>query len=134
MPCLTQGSCPLVFAPLQDWFVWQHHGLCSLCYILTFTTRFTSAEFQIHFSCSTTRETKCAELIDGTKLPNVLSCTPCSTLSNSEFLIQLVKPTLLLLSGKDTRILVCGGASANDAILQIISDIFNAPVYTKVRG
>ena len=34
---------------------------------------------------------------------------------------------------RETRILVCGGASANDAILQVISDIFNAPVFTKVR-
>lgn len=35
---------------------------------------------------------------------------------------------------KETRILVCGGASANDAILQVISDIFNAPVFTKETG
>ena len=31
------------------------------------------------------------------------------------------------------RILVTGGASANDKILQIISDVFNAPVYIQVR-
>ncbi|TRY68841.1 hypothetical protein TCAL_03047 [Tigriopus californicus] len=30
----------------------------------------------------------------------------------------------------DTRILVCGGASVNSAILQIISDVFQAPVLT----
>jgi len=33
----------------------------------------------------------------------------------------------------DTRILVTGGASSNKSILQVISDIFNAPVYTLVR-
>lgn len=31
--------------------------------------------------------------------------------------------------GEDTRILATGGASANKAILQVISDVFNAPVY-----
>ncbi|XP_041459562.1 xylulose kinase-like isoform X1 [Lytechinus variegatus] len=31
--------------------------------------------------------------------------------------------------GGDTRVLVTGGASANQAILQVISDVFNAPVY-----
>ena len=34
--------------------------------------------------------------------------------------------------GKSRRILVTGGASANDRILQIISDVFNAPVYIQV--
>ena len=32
-----------------------------------------------------------------------------------------------------TRILVTGGGSQNVAILQVISDIFNAPVYTQVN-
>jgi len=32
---------------------------------------------------------------------------------------------------EDTRIIVTGGGSANEAILQVISDIFNAPVYTQ---
>lgn len=31
--------------------------------------------------------------------------------------------------GEDTRILATGGASANEAILQVVSDVFNAPVY-----
>ncbi|KAJ3650324.1 hypothetical protein Zmor_022019 [Zophobas morio] len=31
--------------------------------------------------------------------------------------------------GKDTKILATGGASANKAILQVLSDVFNAPVY-----
>lgn len=31
--------------------------------------------------------------------------------------------------GEDTRILATGGASVNKAILQVISDVFNAPVY-----
>lgn len=31
--------------------------------------------------------------------------------------------------GEDTRILATGGASANKAILQVVSDVFNAPVY-----
>lgn len=31
--------------------------------------------------------------------------------------------------GEDTRILATGGASANKSILQVISDVFNAPVY-----
>ena len=34
--------------------------------------------------------------------------------------------------GKTRRILVTGGASANNRILQIISDVFNAPVYIQV--
>ena len=32
-----------------------------------------------------------------------------------------------------TKILVTGGGSVNKAILQIIADVFNAPVYTQVR-
>ena len=31
------------------------------------------------------------------------------------------------------RILVTGGGSVNDSILQIIADVFNTPVYTQVR-
>ena len=31
----------------------------------------------------------------------------------------------------DTRILVTGGASVNTAILQVVSDVFNAKVYTQ---
>lgn len=31
--------------------------------------------------------------------------------------------------GEDTRILATGGASANKAILQVVADVFNAPVY-----
>lgn len=31
--------------------------------------------------------------------------------------------------GEDTRILATGGASANKSILQVASDVFNAPVY-----
>lgn len=31
--------------------------------------------------------------------------------------------------GEDTRILATGGASANKSILQVVSDVFNAPVY-----
>lgn len=31
--------------------------------------------------------------------------------------------------GEDTRILATGGASANKSILQVIADVFNAPVY-----
>lgn len=33
--------------------------------------------------------------------------------------------------GEDTRILATGGASANKTILQVLSDVFNAPVYTQ---
>ena len=33
----------------------------------------------------------------------------------------------------NTRILVTGGASVNQAILQVIADVFNAAVYTQVR-
>ena len=49
------------------------------------------------------------------------------------FRTSYVHDPLPLISAKGTRILVCGGASANDTILQVISDIFNAPVFTKVR-
>lgn len=31
--------------------------------------------------------------------------------------------------GEDTRILATGGASANKAILQVVADVFDAPVY-----
>lgn len=34
--------------------------------------------------------------------------------------------------GENTRILATGGASANKAILQVMSDVFNAPVYIQV--
>lgn len=33
--------------------------------------------------------------------------------------------------GENTRILATGGASANKSILQVASDVFNAPVYTQ---
>ena len=33
--------------------------------------------------------------------------------------------------GENTRILSTGGASANNSILQVVSDVFNAPVYTQ---
>ncbi len=33
---------------------------------------------------------------------------------------------------ESTRILVTGGASVNKAILQVVADIFNAPVYVQV--
>ena len=32
----------------------------------------------------------------------------------------------------NTRVLVTGGGSRNSTILQVISDIFNAPVFTQV--
>jgi len=36
------------------------------------------------------------------------------------------------LLGEDTRILATGGASKNLAILQVLADVFNSPVYTLV--
>ena len=33
--------------------------------------------------------------------------------------------------GEDTRILATGGASCNRSILQVVSDVFNAPVYVQ---
>lgn len=33
--------------------------------------------------------------------------------------------------GENTRILATGGASANRSILQVMADVFNAPVYTQ---
>lgn len=35
-------------------------------------------------------------------------------------------------SDANTRIIATGGASTNNTILQILSDIFNTPVYTQV--
>lgn len=35
--------------------------------------------------------------------------------------------------GSQTNILVTGGASVNKSILQVIADVFNAPVYTQVN-
>ena len=37
----------------------------------------------------------------------------------------------LMIPGPDTRVQVTGGASVNDKILQVISDVFNAPVFTQ---
>lgn len=34
--------------------------------------------------------------------------------------------------GKDTKIIATGGASVNKSILQVIADVFNAPVYIQV--
>lgn len=34
--------------------------------------------------------------------------------------------------GDQTKILATGGASVNKSILQVISDVFNAPVYIQV--
>lgn len=39
---------------------------------------------------------------------------------------------LLAILGPHTRILVTGGGSVNNSILQIMADVFNAPVYTQV--
>ena len=36
-----------------------------------------------------------------------------------------------MIPGPDTRVQVTGGASVNDKILQVISDVFNAPVFTQ---
>lgn len=35
-------------------------------------------------------------------------------------------------SDKGTKILATGGASVNRSILQVLSDVFNAPVYVQV--
>lgn len=35
--------------------------------------------------------------------------------------------------GPNTRIIATGGASANKAILQVLSDVFNSPVYVSVK-
>ena len=40
----------------------------------------------------------------------------------------------VVLLGKDTRIIATGGASNNPAILQVLADVFNAPVYTFVSS
>lgn len=34
--------------------------------------------------------------------------------------------------GNETKIIATGGASVNKSILQVISDVFNAPVYVQV--
>lgn len=36
--------------------------------------------------------------------------------------------------GNQTKILATGGASVNQSILQVIADVFNAPVYKQVSG
>lgn len=35
--------------------------------------------------------------------------------------------------GEDTRIIATGGASANKSILQVVSDVFGAPVYIQKK-
>lgn len=37
------------------------------------------------------------------------------------------------MTGKGTKILATGGASQNKAVLQVLSDVFNSPVYVQVR-
>ncbi len=40
-----------------------------------------------------------------------------------------------MVMGPESRILVCGGASRNKAILQVVADVFNVPVFSRVsRG
>lgn len=39
-----------------------------------------------------------------------------------------------LISGADTKIVATGGASVNKSILQVISDVFNAPVYVQTES
>lgn len=39
---------------------------------------------------------------------------------------------MLFLVGQGTKILATGGASKNKAILQVLSDVFNSPVYIQV--
>lgn len=34
--------------------------------------------------------------------------------------------------GEETKIIATGGASVNQSILQVIADVFNAPVYIQV--
>lgn len=52
-------------------------------------------------------------------------------LLESQFLARLMYAKQCGLKiGPETRVLATGGASANKAILQIIADIFNSPVYT----
>lgn len=34
--------------------------------------------------------------------------------------------------GEETKIIATGGASVNKSILQVIADVFNAPVYIQV--
>ena len=46
---------------------------------------------------------------------------------------NMIKTWMFFFSDTKTRILVTGGGSQNEAILQVISDIFNAPVYTQVN-
>lgn len=42
------------------------------------------------------------------------------------------KSTFSFILGPSTKILVTGGGSVNRSILQIIADVFNAPVFTQV--
>lgn len=36
--------------------------------------------------------------------------------------------------GIDTKIIATGGASVNKSILQVVSDVFNAPVFVQVKN
>lgn len=44
---------------------------------------------------------------------------------------KAVATTMGFTFGEDTRIIATGGASANKTILQVLADVFNAPVYTQ---
>lgn len=40
---------------------------------------------------------------------------------------------ILFNQGPNSRIIATGGASTNKTVLQVLSDVFNSPVYTLVR-
>lgn len=40
---------------------------------------------------------------------------------------------MICIVASNSRIIATGGASANKAMLQVLSDVFNAPVYTAVN-
>ena len=46
----------------------------------------------------------------------------------------LVHKATLMLNPEASRVLATGGASRNAALLQVMADVFTAPVYTMVGG
>lgn len=67
------------------------------------------------------------------KYLNMLHLKPYSIVASSLTISITILLKSIIFTGPKTKILATGGASVNKSILQVIADVFNAPVYTQVR-
>ncbi|XP_025081057.1 xylulose kinase-like isoform X2 [Pomacea canaliculata] len=69
---------------------------------------------------------------NGQKIDDFLDAVEVRAVLESQFMAQRVHAENLGFNiGPDTNIIATGGASSNPAILQVLADVFNAPVYIK---